>query len=98
MDGTKLSLLGLCALRAVQNSPCLCVLGKNSSFFACRESFVPGWVCGGGCGESFVPPRVCDGGCWESFVPGWVCGGACGESFLLVHPLMTRAGDAQAHE
>ena len=70
MAGTKFSLLGFCALRAVQNSPCLCILGKNRRLFARWESFVPGWVCDGGCWESFVPGSVCDGGCWESCVPG----------------------------
>ena len=70
MAGTKFSLLGFCALRAVQNSPCLCILGKNRRLFPRWESFVPGWVCDGGCWESFVPGSVCDGGCWESCVPG----------------------------
>ena len=70
MAGTKFSLLGFCALRAVQNSPCFCILGKNSRYFACWESFVPLGACSAGCGESFVPPGVCDGGCWENFVPG----------------------------
>ena len=57
MAGTEFSLLGFCALRAVQNSPCFCILGKNSRFFACWESFVPPGVCSAGCGESFVLGR-----------------------------------------
>ena len=57
MVGTEFSLLGFCALRAVQNSPCFCILGKNSRFFACWESFVPLGACSAGCGESFVLGR-----------------------------------------
>ena len=57
MVGTEFSLLGFCALRAVQNSPCFCILGKNSRYFACWESFVPLGACSAGCGESFVLGR-----------------------------------------
>lgn len=64
MAGAKFSLLGFCVLRAVQNSPCLCILGENSRFSVCWESFVPGWVCGAAC--------------WESFVPGWAFSDAVG--------------------
>ena len=64
MAGAKFSLLGFCVLRAVQNSPCLCILGENSRISACWESFVPGWVCGAAC--------------WESFVPGWAFSDAVG--------------------
>ena len=70
MVGTEFSLLGFCALRAVQNSPCFCILGKNSRFFACWESFVPLGACSAGCVESFVPLGACSAGCWESFVRG----------------------------
>ena len=83
MVGTEFSLLGFCALRAVQNSPCFCILGKNSRFFACWESFVPLGACSAGCGESFVPLGACSAGCVESFVPLGVCSAGCGESFVL---------------
>ena len=82
MVGTEFSLLGFCALRAVQNSPCFCILGKNSRFFACWESFVPLGACSAGCGESFVPLGACSAGCVESFVPLGVCSAGCGESFV----------------
>ena len=70
MAGTKFSLLGFCALRAVQNSPCFCILGKYSRYFACWESFVPLGACSAGCWESFVPLGACSAGCVESFVLG----------------------------
>ena len=83
MVGTEFSLLGFCALRAVQKSPCFCILGKNSRFFACWESFVPLGACSAGCVESFVPLGACSAGCGESFVPPGVCSAGCGESFVL---------------
>ena len=82
MVGTEFSLLGFCALRAVQNSPCFCILGKNSRFFACWESFVPLGACSAGCVESFVPLGACSAGCGESFVPLGACSAGCGESFV----------------
>ena len=83
MVGTEFSLLGFCALRAVQKSPCFCILGKNSRFFACWESFVPLGACSAGCVESFVPLGACSAGCVESFVPLGACSAGCGESFVL---------------
>ena len=82
MAGTKFSLLGFCALRAVQNSPCFCILGKYSRYFACWESFVPLGACSAGCVESFVPLGACSAGCGESFVPPGVCDGGCWENFV----------------
>ena len=82
MAGTKFSLLGFCALRAVQNSPCFCILGKYSRYFACWESFVPLGACSAGCWESFVPLGACSAGCWESFVPLGACSAGCVESFV----------------
>ena len=82
MVGTEFSLLGFCALRAVQKSPCFCILGKNSRFFACWESFVPLGACSAGCVESFVPLGACSAGCGESFVPLGACSAGCGESFV----------------